>query len=367
MQRILLGGLTLALCLSVASANAHDQAVPTEPLQQPALHSQLAQRSLMLDVTAAGDALVAVGERGFILRSEDGGKSWQQMEAPVSVTLTRVTFPTAEQGWAVGHAGVVLHSGDGGRSWHLQLDGRQAAQLIQAAAHKRSEAEPGAASERRVADASNLIADGPDKPFLAVHFFDDQRGIVLGAYGLAFATGDGGTTWQPIDERLDNPNALHLYDIQASGDRLFIVGEQGLLLRSNDGGTSFQALHSPASGTLFGLVTSGQGELLAFGLRGKSYLSKDAGESWQAIANVQPITLTAGTRLSDGSVLLVDESGRLLTSQNPQGGFLATTLDEPTYLTGLIEVAGGGLVLSGARGVTRLNLDVLHRSASREQ
>lgn len=367
MQRILLGGLTLALCLSVPGANANDQAVPTEPLQQPALHSQLAQRSLMLDVTHAGDALVAVGERGFILRSEDGGQSWQQMEAPVSVTLTRVTFPTAEQGWAVGHAGVVLHSGDGGRSWRLQLDGRQAAQLIQAAAQKRLEAEPGAASERRVADARNLIADGPDKPFLAVHFFDDRRGIVLGAYGLAFATSDGGATWQPIDERLDNPGALHLYDIQASGDKLFIAGEQGLLLRSDDGGASFQALQSPASGTLFGLVTSGQGDLLAFGLRGKSYLSSDAGESWQAIANAQPITLTAGTRLSDGSVLLVDESGRLLTSQNPQSGFVATTLDEPTYLTGLVEVAGGGLVLSGARGTSRLNLDALNRSAPREQ
>ncbi|SDG80583.1 Uncharacterized protein SAMN05216588_10122 [Pseudomonas flavescens] len=366
MQRILLGGLALALCLSAAGASANDQAVPTEPLQQPALHSPLAKRSLMLDVTHAGDALVAVGERGFILRSKDGGQSWQQMEAPVSVTLTRVTFPTAEQGWAVGHAGVVLHSRDGGRSWRLQLEGRQAAQLIQDTAQKRLDAEPGAASERRLADARNLVADGPDKPLLAVHFFDDQRGIVVGAYGLAFATNDGGATWQPIDERLDNPGALHLYDIQASGDKLFIAGEQGLLLRSDDNGASFQALQSPASGTLFGLVASGQGDLLAFGLRGKNYLSKDAGESWQAIANPHLTTLTAGTRLSDGSVLLVDESGRLLASQDPQHGFVATTLDEPTYLTGLVELADGGLLLSGARGVSRLELEALKRSAPRE-
>lgn len=367
MQRILLGGLTLALCLSVANSHANDLAVPTEPLQQPALHSPLAQRSLMLDVTRAGDALVAVGERGFILRSEDKGQSWQQMEAPVSVTLTRVTFATAEQGWAVGHAGVVLHTRDGGRNWTLQLDGRKAAQRVQEAAQKHLQSEPGTVSEQRLAEARNLISDGPDKPFLAVHFFDEKRGIVVGAYGLAFATADGGATWQPINERLENPDAMHLYDIQASGDKLFIAGEQGLLLRSDDGGASFQALQSPASGTLFGLVTSSQGDLLAFGLRGKSYLSSDAGESWQAIANPQPLTLTAGTRLSDGSVLLVDESGRLLSSKNPQQGFAATTLDEPTYLTGLVEVPGSGIVMTGARGTSRLNLDALNRSEPREQ
>lgn len=372
MQRFPVSLLTACLCLHAMTSSAQEAPVLTEPLQQPALVSALAQRSLMLDVTRAGNALVAVGERGFIVRSEDNGQTWQQVPAPVSVTLTRVTFPSAEQGWAIGHAGVILHSNDGGRSWQLQLDGREAAQLLVQAAEHDLAAEPGAAAERRLNDARNQLADGPDKPFLALHFFDTQRGLIVGAYGLAFATQDGGAHWQPVDRQLDNPGALHLYAIQALGDAVFIAGEQGLLLRSSDGGASFQALDSPASGTLFGLVAAGPQRLLAFGLRGKIFLSDDAGDSWQGIANPQPITLTAGTRLNDGRVVLVDESGRLLGSNDPLQGFSATPLAEPAYLTGITELADGQVLVSSARGLSRLSLDAQSldpqkRSTPREQ
>lgn len=367
MQRIINGGLALALSLGVSGACVADEAVSTEPLEQPALHSTLAQRSLMLDIAAAGNALVAVGERGFILRSEDQGHSWQQVDTPVTVTLTRVVFPSPEQGWAVGHAGVVLHSRDGGRKWQLQLNGRQAAQLVLEAAQKRFKVESNALNEKRVSSARSLLEEGPDKPFLGAHFFDEARGIVVGAYGLALATDDGGNSWQPIDDRLDNPGAMHLYGIQQIDSKLFIVGEQGLILRSSDQGASFEALPSPASGTLFGIVPTAHHGVLAFGLRGKSYFSDDAGNNWQPVASSSPITITAGTLLGDGSTLLVDESGRLLTSKDPKNGFTAITLAEPSYLTGLIEVGAGDLVLSSARGVSRVKLDELNRSATREQ
>src|SRR6188508_1575182 len=34
--------------------------------------------------------------------------------------LTAVTFVNADRGWAVGDRGVVWHTGDGGRTWKLQ-------------------------------------------------------------------------------------------------------------------------------------------------------------------------------------------------------------------------------------------------------
>ena len=90
----------------------------------------------MLAITRAGARLVAVGERGSILLSDDSGVSWRQAKVPVSVTLTAVQFPNAKAGWAVGHLGVVLHSADGGETWAKQLDGREAASLVLEAAKK---------------------------------------------------------------------------------------------------------------------------------------------------------------------------------------------------------------------------------------
>lgn len=343
-------------------------AAPVEPPlhERAALHSELAARSLMLDVARAGNDLLAVGERGFIVRSQDDGQSWQQIPSPVSVTLTRVTFPTPSQGWAVGHAGVILHSDDGGRSWSRQLDGNQAAQLAVDAANAEYSRQPDADNQRHLDDARQLLEDGPDKPFLAVHFFDDQRGLVVGAYGLAFATVDGGRHWRSISQRLDNPSALHLYDILDLDGTLFIAAEQGLLLRSTDQGEHFSAVDIPATGTLFGLLAGRGQSLLAFGLRGKILRSQDRGDSWQTVANDQPITLTAGARASDGTLLLVDETGRVLTSRD-EGRHFSANGTQASALTSLSETADGHFMLAGVRGLTAFSLQDGQRSSAREQ
>ena len=47
-------------------------------LDTPALKSALAAKSLLNGVAVAGKRLVSVGQRGHILYSDDGGKSWTQ-------------------------------------------------------------------------------------------------------------------------------------------------------------------------------------------------------------------------------------------------------------------------------------------------
>ena len=47
-------------------------------LDTPAQISPLAGRSLMQAVARAGDRLVAVGQRGHVVYSTDGGATWKQ-------------------------------------------------------------------------------------------------------------------------------------------------------------------------------------------------------------------------------------------------------------------------------------------------
>lgn len=363
--------LTLALLLYVGLTPltwAQPDAVSELALyKRPALRSELAFRSLMLGIARAGTSLVAVGERGFILRSQDNGKSWQQVPSPVSVTLTRVTFATPTQGWAIGHAGVILHSNDGGLTWALQLDGVQAAQLELDAAKQALADHSSAEAQQRVDDAQRLLGDGPDKPFLAVHFFDERHGLVVGAYGLAFETQDGGQHWRSIGDHLDNPSALHLYGILDLQGTVFIAAEQGLLLRSTDGGQHFRGVDIPAKGTLFGLLASAQSDLLAFGLRGKIYRSANRGDSWQPVANNQPITLTGGIAANDGSLLLIDETGRVLSSKDNGLTFTVTAQGQSAALTDLVQADDGGFVVSSVRGLKQFAINDIQRSSPREQ
>ena len=74
-------------------------------------------RIYLLDIATAGDPLVAVGERGFVLISDDVGKSWKAIGTPVVRGLTGVAFNGDKIGVAVGHGGSLVRTEDGGSSW----------------------------------------------------------------------------------------------------------------------------------------------------------------------------------------------------------------------------------------------------------
>lgn len=338
------------------AASPADSTLPA--YETPAFMAQQATGAGMLAVTRAGSRLVAVGERGIILLSDDQGASWRQAQAPVQVSLVAVQFVDPRSGWAVGHAGVVLHSADGGQTWHKQLDGVQAAQLALQAAQRQA-AEPDAdadAATRWVREARQLVQDGPDKPLLDLYFRDERHGFVIGAYNLIFKTDDGGRHWQAWQHRTANPEGLHLYAMKALGGSLYVVGEQGLMLRSHDDGEHFQRLASPYQGTFFGVLETPAHALLAFGLRGAAYRSDDGGLSWLKVSSDTSNTLAAGTVLPDDSLVLVSQTGEVLRSRDDGVSFAPVPNPAPRPLTG-VTTTGDSLVLSGFGGPTILQIE----------
>lgn len=346
--------LLLASLLLVNEIAVGAEGGARDVLDQPAQLSKRATSSVLNAVVPAGERLVAVGERGIVLLSDDNGRSWRQAgSVPVSVTLTDVHFVSASHGWAVGHSGVVLHSADGGETWVRQLDGNQVARVIRDDAKRRAEAgEEGADAELR--SAEYLVSDGPDKPFLGVRFSDAQHGYVVGAYGIALSTDDGGESWQSMVGRIPNPRGKHLYQIQIAGNVLLIAGEQGALFRSVNSGVSFGVIGTPYAGTFFGALELGGDVLMAFGLRGNAWRSTDGGASWSRIELGQSTTVNAGLNLGDGALLLADEGGRLLRSDDGGLSFAVLPITTATSISGIVETHDGALVLSGARGIARI-------------
>jgi photosystem II stability/assembly factor-like uncharacterized protein len=336
------------VCLLVAPPTRAEPDV----LVRPSLASPHASRSVILAVTRAGRRLVAAGERGIILLSDDDGGSWQQAPVPVSVSLTGLHFPTDSQGWAVGHSGVVLHSVNGGATWTKQMDGIRAAEVVLDAARA---AVHGGASDARLLRAERLVRDGPDKPFLDVYFADQRRGFVVGAYGLFLATRDGGATWRAWDDHVDNPEGKHFYSLRPSGRALFLAGEQGALYRSLDGGETFGSLAAPVEVTYFGVIPGARGTTLLFGLRGNVFWSSDAGETWRRAGVVTTATLTAGLCLDDASSVLVTDQGDVLRSTGPGRDFLAVSAAHAFPFTGVVQAADRSLILSGSRGLMRVS------------
>jgi photosystem II stability/assembly factor-like uncharacterized protein len=327
---------------------------------EAAVIAPLAVQSLLLDVKALPDGrLIAVGERGHVLISSDGGASWRQSPAPARATLTAVYFADARRGWAVGHDEVILRTVDGGASWFV--------------AH---------------------YAPEHEQPLLGVHFDAAGHGLAVGAYSTVYRSDDGGASWQSVafgpeplpgaghaaapraaaraatggaqgeDMRADAWTVQpHLTSIGADGHgRLYVTAEAGHVYRSDDGGARWFELPSPYAGSFFGLLPLAGDSLLVFGLRGHLYRSDDAGRSWQAVASGTQALLAGATRLADGTIVIAGLEGVVLVSQDGGHSFrVHQEADHKGY--DAVAPVPGGVVLSGEAGVRRLTLaDLAPRS-----
>jgi photosystem II stability/assembly factor-like uncharacterized protein len=297
---LLLGIAALALA---APARAGDAFV--DPLDTPSVPSPLAAKRLLTAVSFAGPRIVAAGQRGHVVYSDDRGRTWAQAEVPVSSDLTSLAFPTAQRGWAVGHDGVILATVDGGRTWTKQLDGRQISPLLTAAVTAKGLAD----SVRE--QISFLAQKGADLPLLDVWFDDQKSGFAVGAFNLILRTTDGGATWAPWLDRVENPKGLHLYSVRRAAGALWIAGEQGLLLKLDPAEQRFLPCPTPYPGSFFG-VTGDEGMVLAYGLRGNVFQSVDGGASWHKVQTGLEVALTGGSRAGSHGLLLASASGQVL-------------------------------------------------------
>lgn len=337
----------LTLPLAAAAASYRDV------LDTPARDSAFATKSLLNGVASAGQRIVAVGQRGHIVYSDDGGKTWTQAKVPVSSDLVAVYFPTPAKGWAVGHDGIVLHSADSGATWTRQLDGRSAGQLL--ANYYAAQAAAGTlgspdAAAMLVDEAKRIGAQGAENPFLDVWFADENNGFIVGAFNQIFRTADGGKSWEPWFHRTENPNRLHLYAIRQVGGALYIVGEQGTVLKLNGDGKRFVALDTGYKGSFFG-VTGGDGAVLVHGLRGHAFRSQDGGKTWQKIETGLQDGITGAASCGDRRLVLVSQAGRLLVSDDAGASFRPIKAEQAAPASAVACLGNDSTVIVGARGV----------------
>lgn len=332
-----------------------------ERLNTPVLQRVDAEKSLLLAITQVEQRLIAVGEQGVIVYSDDKGKHWLQAQVPTSTLLTAVKFVDKQHGWAVGHDGVVLSSDDGGSSWKRVLTGNEINQLRAEQLQKLMDnvSASGLSDEQRenleyqLDDALLAVEEGATQPLLDLLFFDRETGFLIGAYGTLLRTADGGQNWQSIGHQLPNPDGLHLNRIYAlSNGQLLILGEAGLLLTSHDKGQSWTAIESPYQGSLFTAVETEH--LYLMGLRGNTFRTQlgNPGLDWEKVELPAQATINDAL-VVDNQLILAGQGGVLLRQIGEQFAPLGERqLRSFTALTQLENT----LFVTGETGITRIDL-----------
>jgi photosystem II stability/assembly factor-like uncharacterized protein len=321
---------------ALAGGIANAQLDPNDFANKPAEIEPLASQSLLLDLAVAGSRMVAVGERGHVLLSDDQGATWRQAKTvPTRAMLTAVFFADSDYGWAVGHDETIINTVDGGETW-----------------------------------TRSHFAPEAQQPLLDLWFANRVSGIAVGAYGAYFTTNDGGRHWASAkfaapppaaakkDAAADDepPPDYHLNRIVGVGNRLYVAAEGGQLYRSDDRGASWRALPSPYEGSFFGLVPIRGEGLLAFGLRGHLFRSADAGETWHELDSHTTSMLTDGVAINDLRVVIGGLAGVLLISGDAGETFRLTQQDDRKGLSALLPGPAGTVVVAGEGGVRTIAL-----------
>jgi photosystem II stability/assembly factor-like uncharacterized protein len=307
----------------------------------------LAQSSLLLDACAIpADGIAVVGERGHILLSHDGGATFVQSPVPVRSTLTAVRFADREHGWAVGHDETILRTADGGASWQLVHYAPEKQQPLLSVWF--ADAVHGIAVG---AFATVLATSDGGATWTAAAFAPKPLAPPPGAHRRSGRLTERDLAAEQDDEGLAQP---HLNALAAAAHgRLYLAAEAGHLYRSDDAGGSWTQLPVPYDGSFFGIQPLDGDALLAYGLRGHLYRSDDGGHSWSALDSHSEALLAGSTRLADGTIVIVGLSGTVLVSRDGGRSF---ELHQQADRKGLAAVAPapGGAVVVGEAGVRLL-------------
>jgi photosystem II stability/assembly factor-like uncharacterized protein len=357
--RLCISAAILCAVSEVAFATSEAKNAFRDPLLTPAatLSGALSgSRQPILALAKLGDGarfrLVAAGLRGVILLSDDGGSVWRQVRVPVQSDLVSLCFVSAQKGWAVGHDGVILHSDDGGQTWIKQFDGVRAQEVL--TSYYKARIAEGEKNLQPFLDEVELnTRDGPILPFLSVYFENERTGYAVGSFGMLVKTEDGGNSWQPWLDHIDNDKFLNLNDIREIAGNVYIAGEQGTVYRLDRKRQRFVAISPMYKGSFFHIVGDDT-YLLVMGLGGTAFRSADGGHSWEPVTTGMRTSLTSAALSADGKeVVLAAEGGQLVCSTDEARTFRPLHVDKPMSFADVVAGNDDWFVFAGYQGVER--------------
>ena len=187
-----------------------------------------------------------MGNNGTVLRTTDGGKTWQPQQSGVTEELQRIVFIDENHGWITGQA-VLLRTENGGETWQVIRKGLKNFRNVR-----------------------------------AIHFINSKDGWLGVDRGQILHTNDGGKNWKPQQTGTTHQPITHLHFINRNEGWAMAPQRQsgGFILHTVDGGDYWQIqarTHQRGIGIHFANAQSGWVVMED----GTSLLTTNGGESWK--------------------------------------------------------------------------------------
>ncbi|HLA27167.1 MAG TPA: YCF48-related protein [Syntrophales bacterium] len=268
-----------------------------------------------------------VGNRGLMLNTLDGGKTWKKDSPVTEHALYGIAFADGE-GWIVGQKGTILHSSDGGKSWQRQESNCEDSLMGVSFLNKQrgvaiggggtivTTENGGKSWEKNPFDVTGFLPDNLLEKgvvtlnFYSVFFLDSSHGWIVGDGGLVLFSSDGGKKWKVYSVGLFS-NLFSVFFRDALNG--WAAGQNGLLLHTVDGGKRWEKAETGTEDSLYRVCVK-ENFWVAAGANGALLHSKD-GKNWEKSKidlGVPPPSIIdlsiLGTTSSNKLVILVGEN-----------------------------------------------------------
>ncbi len=200
------------------------------------------QGNYLTDLVAFNESsMLAVGFDGTVLRTNNAGEDWeiQQIDMEGIQHITAVYFLNETLGWAISFPNV-LKTVDGGITWEIYET--EAEEFFTDIFFVDAKIGYISGNDGQILKSINggrdwqVLGSVTDNSLLALHFVTGLRGWAVGVNGTMIETSDGGLSWAVHD--FMTSRILHSVTFSSTSTG-WIVGDQGMVYKTIDAGESW--------------------------------------------------------------------------------------------------------------------------------
>ncbi len=301
----------------------------------------------------------AVGYKGTILKTIDGGQTWAAQASGTGSHLIGVVFADSQTGWAAGYDGVILKTVDGGETWIRQPSGTtKYLNYIWFVDLQTGWAVGADGTILKTTDGGatwNPQASGTAKYLNCVYFLDSQNGWAVGAGFTTLRTTDGGQTWSQHTSGFQTLYHVYFTDAQTG----WAVGGNGIIIKTTDGGLTWNAQPKMTNNPLYCIHFTDSQTGWASGVGGTILRTLNGGQTWLAQSSGTGNFLSGIYSLDGQTAWAVGDNGAMLKTTNSgaswysQSGGIANLLESVRFVdgqTGWAVGANGVILKTGNSG-----------------